>query len=183
MSQKKLPEDSHLFRSAIGHVQPVKADKVLFVADNKPKPYPRTRTVHAEEALSDGVGDYDITTVGQEDALSFAAFGAPKNALKHMRQGYFGIDAEIDLHGLTSQDAKKYLLSFLRDCVIDGCQCVHIVHGKGYHSQDNHPVLKNNLNLWLRQHRDVQAFCSAAPKDGGTGALLVLLYLSEKYQK
>jgi DNA-nicking Smr family endonuclease len=57
------------------------------------------------------------------------------------------------------------------------------VHGKGYRSLDNQPVLKNNLNLWLRQHRDVQAFCSASPKDGGAGAVLVLLRLSEKYRQ
>jgi DNA-nicking Smr family endonuclease len=44
-------------------------------------------------------------------------------------------------------------------------------------------VLKNNLNSWLRQHKDVQAFCSTPPKDGGTGAIFVLLQLSEKYRQ
>jgi len=58
---------------------------------------------------------------------------------------------------------------------------VHIIHGKGYRSENSHPVLKNNLNQWLRQHRDVQAFCSASAKDGGAGAVLVLLHLAEKY--
>jgi DNA-nicking Smr family endonuclease len=43
------------------------------------------------------------------------------------------------------------------------------------------PVIKNELNRWLRQHKDVQAFCSASQKDGGTGALFVLLRLSDKY--
>jgi len=33
----------------------------------------------------------------------------------------------------------------------------------------------------LRQHKDVQAFCSAPPRDGGTGAVFVLLQLAEKY--
>jgi DNA-nicking Smr family endonuclease len=176
-------EDSDLFRSAIGKVQQVKADKVVFTADSKPKPYPKPRSQHIEDALTDRAASADINTVGIEDVLSFMAADAPKNSLKQMLQGYFGIDAEIDLHGLNSNDAKKHLLSFLRDCVVDGCQCVHIVHGKGYRSQDNYPILKNNLNLWLRQHKDVQAFCSASPKDGGSGAVLVLLYLSEKYQK
>ncbi|MDD1606319.1 MAG: Smr/MutS family endonuclease, partial [Methylococcaceae bacterium] len=57
----------------------------------------------------------------------------------------------------------------------------HIVHGKGHRSPDNYPIIKNNLNVWLRQHKDVQAFCSATPKNGGTGAVVVLLQLSEKY--
>jgi DNA-nicking Smr family endonuclease len=65
--------------------------------------------------------------------------------------------------------------------VEDGCRCVQIVHGKGYNSPGNQPVLKNDINLWLRQHQDVLAFCSTPPKAGGTGALYVLLKLSDKF--
>ncbi len=101
--------------------------------------------------------------------------------LKKLRKGQFGVNAEIDLHGLNSNDAKRQLLNFLHDSVEDGSRCVHIVHGKGYRSEGNHPVLKNNLNLWLRQHQNVQAFCSATPKNGGNGAVFVLLQLSKKF--
>jgi DNA-nicking Smr family endonuclease len=117
-----------------------------------------------------------------EDGLSFAIEGLRSNVFKRMRQGYFGLDAEMDLHGLTAIRAKQQLLHFLDDCVSNGYRCVHIVHGKGYRSHDRQPVLKNELNLWLRQHHDVQAFCSASQKEGGTGAVLVLLRLDEKYR-
>ncbi|MGZ8222390.1 MAG: Smr/MutS family protein, partial [Methylobacter sp.] len=123
---------------------------------------------------------FDIEKVGLEDSLSYTAPGLQHNVLKKLRKGQFGLDAEIDLHGLNSNEAKRQLLHFLHDCVKNGYRCIHIVHGKGYRSADNHPVLKNSLNLWLRQHQDVQAFCSAPPKDGGTGAVFVLLRLSEK---
>jgi DNA-nicking Smr family endonuclease len=119
--------------------------------------------------------------VGIYDSLNFLSAGLQNNVLKKLRRGYFGVDAEIDLHGLTGYDAKRQLLHFLHNSVQDGCRCVHIVHGKGYRSQDNLPVIKNELNQWLRQHKDVQAFCSASPKDGGTGAVFVLLRLSDKY--
>jgi len=36
-------------------------------------------------------------------------------------------------------------------------------------------VIKNKVNSWLRQHQDVLAFHSAMPKDGGNGAVYVLL--------
>jgi DNA-nicking Smr family endonuclease len=181
VSKKKLTiEDSDLFRQAIGKVHAVKSDKVLLTADAKPKPYPKAQIINVEEHLS-GEAGFDIEKVGLEDSLSFMAPGLQHNVLKKLRKGQFGLDAEIDLHGLNSNEARRQLLHFLHDCVEDGCRCVHIVHGKGYRSTDNHPVLKNNLNLWLRQHKDVQAFCSAPPKDGGTGALFVLLQLSEKY--
>lgn len=179
---KKNPtsEDSDLFRLTIGKVHAVKSDKVLLTKDSKPKPFPKSQAINIEEHLS-GVVEFDIEKVGLEDSLSFMAPGLQHNILKKLRKGQFGLDAEIDLHGLNSNEAKRQLLHFLYGCVEDGCRCVHIVHGKGYRSTDNHPVLKNNLNVWLRQHKDVQAFCSAPPKDGGTGAVFVLLQLSEKY--
>lgn len=181
MAKKNLtPEYSDLFRQTIGKVRAVKNDNVLLTEDNKPKPYPKTQAVNVEEHLSGGA-EFDVEKVGIEDSLSFIAPGLQHNILKKLRKGQFGVDAEIDLHGLSSNAAKQQLLHFLHNSVEDGCRCVHIVHGKGYRSADNHPVLKNNLNLWLRQHQNVQAFCSAPPKDGGTGAVFVLLQLSKKY--
>jgi len=52
---------------------------------------------------------------------------------------------------------------------------VRIIHGKGYGSREQAPVLKNSLNSWLRQHPDVLAFSSTRPEHGGTGAVHVLL--------
>lgn len=181
MTKKNLtPEDSDLFRLTIGKVHAVKSDKVLLTEAGKPKPFPKSQTANMEEHLN-AATEFDVEKVGLEDSLSFTAPGLQHNVLKKLRKGQFGLDAEIDLHGLNSNEAKRQLLHFLHDCVQDGCRCVHIVHGKGYRSADNHPVLKNNLNLWLRQHKNVQAFCSAPPKDGGTGAVFVLLQLAEKY--
>ncbi|MDO9142534.1 MAG: Smr/MutS family protein [Methylobacter sp.] len=181
MTKKTIsPEDRDLFRLTIGKVRTVKSDKVPLTAANKPKPYPKTQTINVEEHLNDAI-EFDVEKVGLEDSLNFMAPGLQHSVLKKLRKGQFGLDAQIDLHGLNSTDAKRQLLQFLHDCVEDGCRCIHIVHGKGYRSADNHPVLKNHLNIWLRQHKDVQAFCSTPPKDGGTGAVFVLLQLSAKY--
>lgn len=181
MTKKTItPEDIDLFRQTIGKIHAVKSDKVLLTEGNQPKPYPKSQAVNVEEHLI-SAAEFNVEKVGIEDSLSYMAPGLQHNALKKLRKGQFGLDAEIDLHGLNSNEAKRQLLHFLHDSVEQGCRCVHIVHGKGYRSADNHPVLKNNLNLWLRQHQDVQAFCSTPPKDGGTGAVFVLLQLSEKF--
>jgi DNA-nicking Smr family endonuclease len=175
-------EDSDLFRKTIGKVRSVISDKVLLKQENKPKPYPvNLSTDSCAPGWKPGAAKIEVEKVGLEDSLGFIAPGLQNNVLKKLRRGYFDIDAEIDLHGLNSYDAKRQLLHFLHSCIEEGYRCVHIVHGKGYRSADNHPVLKNNLNLWLRQHKDVQAFCSASPKNGGTGAVFVLLQLAEKY--
>ena len=54
-------------------------------------------------------------------------------------------------------------------------QCVRVVHGKGLRSGPRGPVLKASVNRWLRQWDDVLAFVSAPARDGGTGAVYVLL--------
>ena len=175
-------EDSDLFRQTIGNVQSVKQDKVALHEQRKPKPkpYPKPLVVNFDANLSSRNPD-EIETVGIYDSMNFLSAGLQNNVLKKLRRGFFGIDAEIDLHGLNTPDAKRQLLHFLHNSVEEGGRCVHIVHGKGYRSLDNMPVIKNELNRWLRQHKDVQAFCSASQKDGGTGALFVLLRLSDKY--
>lgn len=171
--------DSELFRLSIGEVRAIKNDKIPLAETEKPKPYPKNKP-NAIEILFAEHNGYNLDAVSLEDRLSYIAPGLQKNVLAKMRKGQFGLDAEIDLHGLTSAEAKSQLLVFLHRAVIDGCRCVLLIHGKGYRSQDNHPVLKNNLNFWLRQHPDVLAFCSAKPKNGGAGAVLALLRLAEK---
>lgn len=175
-------EDANLFQQTIGKVQSIKQDKVSLHAEQKPKPkpYPKPLIVTFDAHLSSRNPD-EVEAVGIYDSMNFLSAGLQNNVLKKLRRGFFGIDAEIDLHGLNTPDAKRQLLHFLHNGVEEGRRCVHIVHGKGYRSLDNLPVIKNELNRWLRQHKDVQAFCSASPKDGGTGALFVLLRLSDKY--
>ncbi|BCG62960.1 MAG: hypothetical protein methR_P0642 [Methyloprofundus sp.] len=173
-------EDNHLFQDTIGKVTPVKADKHPLMPAQKPKPYPKKAGLQLSDKLvRPQTGS--INALQTEDTLSYTAEGLQNNVLKKMRRGHFGLDAELDLHGLTSNQAKRELIKFLHFCEQDGCRCVRIIHGKGYRSTNNQPVLKNDVNLWLRQHQEVQAFCSTAQKDGGAGAVLVLLRLSGKY--
>lgn len=174
------PEESALFRQAAGTVQPVVSDKADLRNLRKPKPYPKKQELTLEARLDYGITP-DEGRLSIEDAVAHHVPGMQKSVLKKLRRGLFGIDAELDLHGLTSAQAKDRLLHFLQHCVEAGLRCVHIIHGKGYRSPDLQPVLKNDLNLWLRQHRDVLAFCTSPPRDGGAGAVYVLLRLAEKF--
>ncbi len=173
-------EDSQLFQEAIGKVTPIKSDKHPLTPTRKPRPHPKKTGLQLPDKLIRPQTE-SVSTLQTEDTLSYTADGMQKNILKKMRRGHFGLDAELDLHGLTSQQAKRELIKFLHFCEQDGCRCVRIIHGKGYRSTNNLPILKNDVNLWLRQHQEVQAFCSAAQKEGGAGAVLVLLRLSGKY--
>jgi DNA-nicking Smr family endonuclease len=52
---------------------------------------------------------------------------------------------------------------------------VRIVHGKGYGSKDGEPVLKQTIRRWLTQMEAVSAYAECSERDGGAGAVQVLL--------
>ena len=89
--------------------------------------------------------------------------------------GEYAVRDEIDLHGMTQDEARFALGAFLAEAMLHGRRCVRVIHGKGRGSGHRGPVLKSAVNRWLRRHAAVAAFCSARRNDGGTGALYVLL--------
>ena len=100
--------------------------------------------------------------------------GLQHKVLKKLRQGKNTIEHALDLHGLTVEQARRELVEFLGECEAANVRYAIIVHGKGYRSKDK-PVIKPMVNRWLRAADNVLAFHSAQAKDGGTGAVYVLL--------
>lgn len=173
-------DETDLFRTSVGKVKAIDHNQVVLKQTPKPKPIPRRTDVSALDPLLNAVDD-ELELLYQEDSMAFLAPGVQKAVLKKLRKGHFGVHADIDLHGLNSKEAQSYLLHAINVCIEEGARCILIIHGKGYNSPNARPVLKNDLNFWLRQHKDILAFCSAPAKAGGTGALLVLLKLGEKF--
>jgi len=124
------------------------------------------------ESLRTSPADLEVETGEQ---LTFRRTGVSPAVLRNLRRGRFAIGAEIDLHGMSSAEARNALRSFLSGSVHARIRCVRVVHGKGLRSGPRGPVLKASVNHWLRQWDDVLAFVSAPAHDGGTGALYVLL--------
>jgi DNA-nicking Smr family endonuclease len=91
------------------------------------------------------------------------------------RRGHWAIQDAIDLHGLTSPEARTLLAEFLASCVRRGLRCVRIIHGKGLRSKNREPVLKRKVAHWLMQRDEVLAYCQARRTEGGGGAVVVLL--------
>ena len=73
------------------------------------------------------------------------------------------------------KQAKQILVYYLQEAVqFEGC-CIRIIHGKGQRSSSQKPVLKTHVNHWLEEHERVLAFHYCKIKDGGAGAVYVLL--------
>ena len=85
------------------------------------------------------------------------------------------MQGELDLHGLTSDEAHDALADFLVDARGRGLRCVRVIHGKGLSSPNREPVLKGKVRRWLSQWDEVLAYCEAPRHGGGGGAVLVLL--------
>jgi DNA-nicking Smr family endonuclease len=109
------------------------------------------------------------------DQLPFRHASVSRGTFRRLARGAFSRQAELDLHGLTSAEAREALGHFIAECVERGFTCVRVIHGKGRSSGPGGPVLKPLTDQWLRRCRPVLAFVPARPVDGGSGALYVLL--------
>jgi DNA-nicking Smr family endonuclease len=167
-------DESQLFRDEIGDVRPLRQDRAApFRRKRSPHPLPRQEQPWEEdEADRDRYSEHEIET---PEFLEFSRPGVQNRLLRELRRGHLEIGMELDLHGLTVRYARQVLQEFLYECGRRDIRCVQIIHGKGSGSEHRQPVLKQKINLWLRQREEVLAFCSALRRDGGTGAVYVLL--------
>ncbi len=112
------------------------------------------------------------------------ASGVDRNTAEKFRKGKMPVEAQLDLHGYTQDEALHALRQFIPAAWGEGRRVVLIVTGKGARSEENiltgkkRGVLQEAVPRWLnlpdlRPH--LVMFCHAAPEDGGFGALYVLL--------
>jgi len=126
-----------------------------------------------QQSLSDG---FDVEGLLDDDpTLGYAKDGVGPDVLKKLRKRHWPLQGELDLHGMTRDMARGEVGDFVRRCVRRGVRCVRIIHGVGYGSPNGEPVLRSVVHSWLVQLDEVVAFCGAGRKDGGHGALVVLL--------
>lgn len=126
-----------------------------------------------QEAISDTVAL--LNPVSSEAVLSFKKVGIQQSVFKKLKDGHLPWRAAVDLHGCTVEQAREAVLQLIFDAQQEGITVIKIVHGKGYNQASQSSLLKTCVNGWLQQHRAVLAFHSAIAKDGGNGAVLVLL--------
>ena len=167
-----------LFREAVGDVRRVADDRV---PDRPAPPPPRPRQLELDEkqVMHDAMhDDFDPDDMGEH--LAWARQGVQRRVVRKLRNGYYAVSAELDLHGLTAPEARIALAEFVANAAqANGSCCVRIIHGKGRKSVNDAPVLKPMVASWLRNRRSVLAFCSAKAANGGSGALYVLLRASQ----
>ena len=180
-SQAVLSEDE-LWSLAVEGADPL-ADRSGRIRPNptpiatSPEPLDAELQAYDElRALVAGEAPFDISD--SDEFIEGMARGLDPGILRRLRKGDYSVLGHIDLHGLVKDEAKAALEAFLLRARLEGKRCVLAVHGRGLHSKDQVPVLKEALKRWMGTARFAQhvlAFATARPHDGGAGAVYLLL--------
>ncbi|NHB57936.1 DNA mismatch repair protein MutS [Acinetobacter sp. 194] len=179
-------DDLDLFKKSMQGIQRMDTSNIAPIQNNKVKK-PDSQLL-AKRAAAEGAPEIEgaelsdtqaiLNPVGSQSALSYRIATLQHRVFEDLKAGNLRWFEAVDLHGCTVEEARSAVLQIIQMAKEENQNVIKIVHGKGPEA-----VLKTYVNGWLRQHRDVLAFVSAPEKQGGTGAVLVLLKRSEKNPK
>ncbi len=178
-------EDQQLFEKEMSDVRPLKSGAVA--TPRKPREKPDPGTLYRRTAAQRPVGgDGNFLTTGfvefvhPQEVLSFKRGGIQNGVFLKLQQGGYRIEATLDLHLMSLEEAREQVFAFIHDCTRYEVRTALINHGKGARSKENQAMLKSYVARWLPQFQEIMAFHSAQGFHGGTGAVYVLLRKSEK---
>lgn len=171
-------DESELFRSVMEDVTPLKErSTVRWLRSNIDRP---VRAKHWEVQLDNPLtlGYLDIIPVSEP--LIYRAEGIQSGVMDKLRQGKYRQQATLNLLRLPVEQCRQQLYIFMREARENNLRNLLIIHGKGRHDSAHANILRSYLQRWLTQFDEVQAFCSALPHHGGSGACYVALRKSEQ---
>ena len=181
--EQEQEDDLALFQKQMQGVQKMDAGNIAKI-DKVGRKKPDAQTL-AKRAAAIGPMETDdallsdtqamLNPVASQAALSYRIATLQHKVFEDLKAGNLRWFEAVDLHGCTVEEARQAVLQIIQMAKEENQNVIKIVHGKGPEA-----ILKTYVNSWLRQHRDVLAFVSAPEKQGGTGAVLVLLKRAEK---
>lgn len=106
------------------------------------------------------------------------SLGIDRNIDKKLKKGKINIDLKLDFHGLTLEKAFDSLIYNIEKAYNNKLRCILIVTGKGNGTVEGRDSIKNSISKWM-EHPNISSrvikYTDAQKKDGGTGAIYVLL--------
>ena len=178
----KTPDDN-LFLQQMQNVKPIKVDPKVALASarqDKTNTEKRRQVAIAELAKDKNFlsGEY-IEPLAPLAILEFKRDGVQLGVYRNLRLGKYQIDARLDLHNMTVEQARAAVFQFIKDCMTYSIRCALITHGKG-EGREQPAQLKSCVAHWLPQFDNVLAFHSAQQRHGASGATYILLRKSDK---
>jgi DNA-nicking Smr family endonuclease len=181
-------EGDDLFSDAMSDVVPLKRE--LRVSINRGPGSERDSSMAQRRQAAERFPEADRNTLSQREVqpldpwyvLAFKRPGVQNGVFRKLKQGRYEAQSRLDLHRMTTERARREVFEFVEECHQLGLRSVLVIHGKGDVGENSEQgsILKGCVDLWLRELPVVQAFHSAQPQHGGTGAVYVLLRKSEE---
>lgn len=173
-------KDRALFQRAVKSARPIKDTRRAILP---PVAAQTARVLNQRRLSATGpapvalvpVSDHYTPAALQHEDSDFVQKSCGPDLIRKLKRGVWPVEASLDLHGATLDEARERLEQFLQSCLAHGLKCVRIVHGKGYGSKGGMPVLKQTVRRWLTQFASVLAYSDCQERDGGSGAVQVLL--------
>lgn len=173
LGESYLDEDKVLFMQAMNGVRPIKNNTVHTPTkkDDQNAVFRRASATGEENTTNAPLSDMQalLNPVASEAYLSYKNPTLQHKVFEQLKASKLNWKMAVDLHASGIDDARSAVMDLIDTAKKDGETVVKIVHGKG------DSLIKTCVNGWLRQLDDVMAFVSAPAKDGGNGAVLVLL--------
>jgi len=169
------PEDRYVFRQAVADARPLSSNRAV-PEQTEPSPVARQTREQDHAARRDlASGDADPEPMETGEEAFWSRPGLQRRVTRRLRTGQLPVEGVLDLHGMRVEEARSALGTFLDQSAATGRRCVRIIHGEGLRSPSGDGVLRRKVHRWLTRRREVLAFASCTPADGGTGAVYVLL--------
>ena len=163
------------FREAVRDVSPLAPSNRVESVRAKPPPIASKRREDEKAVLEELARSAFDDESEIEDDTSFLRPGLPREILRKLRRTHWVVQDDVDLHGLTGDEAAAETAAFIARSRQRGLRCVRIVHGKGLRSPGREPVLKRRIRKLLARRDDVVAYVEPRSAHGGAGAVVVLL--------
>ena len=106
------------------------------------------------------------------------SLGIDRKLDKKFKNGNFVADIKIDFHGLKLDEAFNYLIDTIKYAYEKGLKFVLVITGKGYGTKSGKDSIKSQIEHWMTHpyiSSRVIKYVDAQKKDGGTGAIYVLV--------
>lgn len=174
--------ENDAFLAAMRDVKPIKpSDKVALTAapDTLNAAERRAAAVAEVKANPNFLSGEYIEPVEPHAILGFKRDGVQDGVYRNLRLGKYPVDARLDLHQMTIEQARTAVFQFMRDCMSHDIRCALITHGKG-EGREHPALLKSCIAHWLPQFAEILAFHSAQPRHGASGATYILLRKSDR---
>ncbi len=175
-------EDRDLWRHVTRDAKPLKKRAPAPRAAPEPKESaPEAKPKTAQPAQPEPAAPRPATPAPPAPAATALAHGraagVDRRSAQRLTRGQLPVEAALDLHGHTQDQAHAALERFLNEAQARGLRCVLVITGKGT-TKEAGGVLRAQVPRWLNEPANrarILAFDYAQPKDGGLGALYVLI--------